>query len=339
MFTRAEPGDRGDANARVRGTLETKLKEGSLGNLFAERRYNIGRMDSSPRLSALERYLARDQNERIAPYGRSIVLSHGRRTPWAAVLLHGLSASPKQFEAIAASLFDRGFNVFTPRLPRHGYEDRSSASLAQMRAEHLRAAASDALAAGRELGDKVLVVGFSLGGLLVTHLVQRERVDRAVAIAPFLGFALFPNRWRRIFMRLALRAPNYLGWWDPLKRDKLYPEHGYPRWSSHALAHAMTIAQDLFNAAKTEPPQSKRITLIENAREAAVNNRAIDLLARAWRAHAGVTVDVRRLTSLPYSHDIIETLRPDGIAKRALPELLEIIVPEASQSDRRNGVQ
>ncbi|MBV9272044.1 MAG: alpha/beta fold hydrolase [Candidatus Eremiobacteraeota bacterium] len=296
-------------------------------------------METGPRLTALEQYLARDQSERIAPYGRSIVLNHGSRTPWSAVLLHGLSASPKQFDAIANLLFERGYNVFTPRLPRHGYEDRSSASLSQMRAEHLRAAASDALAAGRELGEKVLVVGFSLGGLLAVHLVQSERVDRAVAIAPFLGFALFPNRWRRIFMRLALRAPNYFGWWDPLRRDKTYPEHGYPRWSSHALAHAMTIADELFNAAKNEAPKSKRITLIANAREAAVNNRAIDLLAQTWRAHSGVTVDVRRLTSLPYSHDIIETLRPDGIARRALPELLDIIVPEASESDRRNGAQ
>ena len=279
--------------------------------------------------SALERYLARDDNERIAPYGRSIVLSHGRRTAWSAVLLHGLSASPKQFEAIASALFERGYNVFIPRLPRHGYHDRSSVSLGAMRAEHLRAAASDAVAAGRELGERVLVVGFSLGGLLTAHLVQRDRIDRAVAIAPFLGFALLPNRWRNAFMRFTLRVPNYFGWWDPVRREKTYPEHGYPRWSSHALAHAMVIANDLFNDAQREAPKTTRVTLVANAREAAVNNRAIEALAQAWRAHAGVTVKVERLTSLPYSHDIIEPLRPDGIAKRVLPELLRIIAPEA----------
>lgn len=286
-------------------------------------------MDPAGGDSALERYLARDDNERIAPYGRSVVLSHGRRTPWSAVLFHGLSASPKQFDAIAAALFERGYNVFTPRLPRHGYLDRSSASLGAMRAEHLRAAASDAVSAGRELGERVLVVGFSLGGLLTAHLVQRDRVDRAVAIAPFLGFALLPNRWRAAFMRLALRVPNYLGWWDPLRRDKTYPEHGYPRWSSHALAHAMVIATDLFTDAQREAPMSRSVTLVANAREAAVNNRAIEALAKAWRAHPGVTVEVERLQSLPYSHDIIEPLRPDGIAKRVLPELLRIIAPEA----------
>jgi len=296
-------------------------------------------MDGKDGPTALERYLQRDEKERIAPYGRSIVLEHGRRTPWAAVLLHGLSASPKQFEAIATALFDRGYNVFTPRLPRHGYRDRSSVSLAEMRAEHLRAAADDAVALGRELGEKVLVVGFSLGGLLTAHLVQTQSIDRAVAIAPFLGFALLPNRWRRIFMRLALRAPNYFGWWDPVRREKIYPQHGYPRWSSHALAHAMTIANELFIRARKEPPQSKRVTLVTNAREAAVNNRAIELLAKVWASHSGVSVEVRRLTSVPYSHDIIETLRPDGIARRVLPELLEIIVPEAPEQDRRNGAQ
>jgi alpha-beta hydrolase superfamily lysophospholipase len=272
---------------------------------------------------ALERYLERD-HDRIAPLGRSVVLTHGRRVEKAAVLLHGISATPAQFSAISAELHARGYNVFVPRLPRHGYTDRFTGALAQMRADHLRAAARDAVAAGRELGEHVIVAGFSLGGLLTAHVAQHEPIDHAIAIAPFLGVAMIPNRFRRTLSELALRVPNYFGWWDPLRRDKLYPEHGYPRWSSHALAHALTLANELFADALVYPPAARRVTLVANARETAVNNRAIAHLGNLWRAH-GTTVALERLTSVPYSHDIIEPLRAGNAAQRALPDLLRII--------------
>lgn len=274
--------------------------------------------------TALERYLERD-HERIAVAGRSIVLYHGARTEKAAVLLHGLSATPAQFSAIASELYARGYNVFVPRLPRHGHADRFSRALAQMRAEHLRAAASDALAVGRELGEHVVVAGFSLGGLLAAHLAEREEIDHAIAIAPFLGVAMFPNRFRLALARLTLRVPNYFGWWDPIKREKIYPEHGYPQWSSHALGQALTLAHDVFVSAIARGPRAARVTLVANARETAVNNRAIEHLGRLWRAHGTSRVDVERLTSVPYSHDIIEPMRAGGAARRALPDLLRII--------------
>src|SRR4051812_2981554 len=63
----------------------------------------------------------------VAPGGRSILLTHGSRTPRVVVLLHGFTASPRQFEGIADSLFASGDNVYVPRLPHHG-EQRGDVS-------------------------------------------------------------------------------------------------------------------------------------------------------------------------------------------------------------------
>src|SRR5256885_3066664 len=46
-----------------------------------------------------------------APGGSTILLTHGRRTPRAVVLLHGFTDSPRQFAALAESLYAQGDNV------------------------------------------------------------------------------------------------------------------------------------------------------------------------------------------------------------------------------------
>ena len=272
----------------------------------------------------LARFLARD-HEKIGALGRSLVYDHGRRTARSALLLHGLSASPAQFSAVAESLFDRGYNVLVPRLPRHGYGDRMSDALAQMTAEGLTAVATESLAIARGLGDHVTVVGFSLGGLLAAYVAQHERVESVVAVAPFLGIAFVPSILRMPLARWALRQPNRFHWWDPFLKEKQLPEHGYPRYATHAVAQGLTIAQDLFVCARTTPPEADRIVLVTNSREAAVNNRAVERLFAQWHRLKPNAVHTHRLENLPISHDIIEPKRHPELARRVLETLVELI--------------
>ena len=48
----------------------------------------------------------------VAPGGRTVLLTHGERTPRVDVLLHGFTDSPSQFAELADSLFQRGDNVY-----------------------------------------------------------------------------------------------------------------------------------------------------------------------------------------------------------------------------------
>ena len=100
-----------------------------------------------------------------------------------------MSASPAQFERVAADLFDRGHNVVVPRLPQHGHADRMSTALERLRAEELYEAVTDYVSVAQELGERVTVAGFSLGGLLAAWIGQHYEIDRCVPIAPFFGIA------------------------------------------------------------------------------------------------------------------------------------------------------
>jgi pimeloyl-ACP methyl ester carboxylesterase len=256
---------------------------------------------------------------------RSILLSHEARTPKAFLLLHGLTATPLQFASFGQLLFERGANVFIPRLPRHGLADRLTTSLAGLTAEELDAFAYEAVSAARRLGERLIVVGFSVGGLLAAWIAQRVEVERVVPIAPFLGVLGVPRRVAPSLARLVLSMPNRFVWWHPVLRERLAPGHGYPRYSTHALAQSYHLVQRLLCAAAHEAPRAGEIEIVLNASETAVNNRSARRLARLWSEHRAAPVEVRSLWGLPPSHDIIEPLASPRLAPRVYPQLIEVV--------------
>lgn len=274
----------------------------------------------------IERFNERDRAGAVAEEGRTLLFDHGRKTGRATLLLHGLSASPKQFLAVATALHERGHNVFVPRLPRHGHRNRLSEALATMNAAQLQACANDALAVARGLGDRVGVAGFSLGGLLAAYLGQSEPVDRVVALSPFLGIAMVPNVFQLRIARFVLSRPNRFLWWDPILRERQLPEHGYPRFATHAVGHGITLAHELMSAASEVPPQANELVLIVNTRDSAVNKRAIEKLGRYWNARKPGAARLLRLTDLPpFLHDVIEPKRYPEVSKRVTPLVVECI--------------
>jgi esterase/lipase len=277
----------------------------------------------SERLDAL---LARD-HEGVGPKGRTIAHLHGERRPRSVVLLHGMTASPPQFERYARQLFQRGHNVLVPRLPRHGHADRLSTALARLRPDELYAAANAYVGIARELGERVTVAGFSLGGLLAAWIGAHHDVDRCVSIALFFGVAWIPAALMGATAELLLRIPNRFHWWDPILRERQMPEHGYPRYPTHAIAQAYRIARTVLHDARDSAPLAKHVVLVLNRSEASVNNRAARRLYAMWSAQRPDTVELVMLEGLPPSHDIIEPLRRSDLAERVYPHVLAAIDP------------
>jgi len=275
----------------------------------------------------IQRLLERD-HPAVGDKGRTIAHLHGERRPRAIVLLHGLSASPPQFARYARDLYERGHNVIVPRLPRHGHADRLSTALERLRPADLYETTAEAVAAAAELGERVTIAGFSLGGLLAAWAAQNFEVDRVVAIAPFLGVSWIPGFMMGGVSEIMLRIPNRFHWWNPVLRERQMPEHGYPRFSTHAVAHAFRIASGVLHEARKSAPRAKKVVLVSNAREATVNNRAIRRLYRDWRASQPDLIELLVLRGLPPSHDVVEPLRRSDLAERAYPFLLNAIDPE-----------
>ena len=255
----------------------------------------------------------------------SILLHHGRRTPRAYLLMHGLTASPQQFESFGRLLYERGSNVYIPRLPGHGFSDRLTTALEHLTAADLILFAERSADYAATLGEQLVVVGFSVGGLLSAWIGQFLPIERAVSIAPFLGVAWIPNRLMPRVARAALLAPNRFLWWHPLERERFLPAHGYPRFPTHAVAHAAALAGRLLAAAIEHAPAAREMQIVLNASETTVSNRAARRLALAWAGHRANLVSLQRLRGLPASHDIIEPLRSPELARRVYPALLELV--------------
>lgn len=274
----------------------------------------------------LDRLVARD-HPGVGEGGRTIAYVHPTRRERAILLIHGLSTTPAQFERVARELFERGHNVVVPRLPRHGHADRFSTALERLRAEDLYDAASEYIAVARELGERVTVAGFSLGGLLAAWIGQREAVERCVPIAPFFGVAWIPNSFMGAVSERLLRLPNRFYWWNPILRERQMLSNGYPRYATHAIAHSYRMARSLLDEARSKRPAAEHVTIVTNATEVAVNNYAIRRLYKSWRRHCPDAVELARITGLPFSHDIVTPMRPWRLADRAHPHLLRAIDP------------
>jgi esterase/lipase len=251
-----------------------------------------------------------------APGGRSILLTHNRRTPRAVVLLHGFTNSPRQFQEFAADLYAAGDNVYVPRLPRHAERHGSAATLAGITAEELRDCADAAIDVAAGLGDSVIVVGLSAGGTMAAWIAQyRGDVRRSVIIAPTLGIARIPSVLGKPLMNLALRLPNVTlkDPPDPARADR---ELGT---SSHAIAQVLRLGSAVRRVADRMPPRAHEIVFLINAHDHTVKMSAALELARTWN-RSGRFVSVYELPdSLGLPHDVVDPSQPNSKADVLYP--------------------
>ena len=156
------------------------------------------RMTDNAYEGALARFaeLATIANEPIAPACKAFCFRHGRRAASTTLFLHGLTASPRRFAALAVHAYRSGDNVIVPRLPHHGHLDRMSRGLQHLRADELLASLEAHLELAGRLGQTVRVVGFSLRGLLAAWVTQHHCVRRDRPVARYHRTRGQPGRCR-----------------------------------------------------------------------------------------------------------------------------------------------
>lgn len=135
----------------------------------------------------------------------------GTKTPISVVYVHGYSADPQELrpvpERMAGAL---GANLYFARLTGHG---RDGEAMAEATAENLIADTAQALAVGKRLGERVILVGTSTGGTLVAIAAQQSSPEDELAgvamISPNFGAAgiggriiewPFVQTWGRLFV-------------------------------------------------------------------------------------------------------------------------------------------
>jgi len=117
------------------------------------------------------------------------VLSHGRKTKTVLLSLPGLHESPFQLKTLNQFFFDEGANVVSLHLPGHQQKDENAIN--QVTAQEWEDAVSEAITMARGLGDELIVLGYSTGGVLaVQAALQRPKEIRQLFLfAPALALS------------------------------------------------------------------------------------------------------------------------------------------------------
>jgi esterase/lipase len=111
-----------------------------------------------------------------------------QRTPLALVYLHGFSATRQEVAPLCKRLASSlGANLFYTRFTGHG---RPGRAMSAVTVSDLANDALEALAIGRRLGDRPIIIGTSTGGTLATWLASQDHsrsIHAVILLSPNFG--------------------------------------------------------------------------------------------------------------------------------------------------------
>lgn len=173
-------------------------------------------------------------NQNIRPDNQSRIIwydSIPQRTEYSIVYLPGFTASWAEGEPVHRQLAQRyGCNLYLPRLHAHGLKDKDA--MLAFDADSLLASAAEALAVGKQLGEKVVLMSTSTGGTLSLLLAGADPdIAGIIAYSPNIAIAndaafLLNGPWgiqiaRQVYggdYRSYEAAPDYSRYWNTTYR-------------------------------------------------------------------------------------------------------------------------
>ena len=236
--------------------------------------------------------------------GRSLLLTHGARTPRVFVLLHGFTDLPEQFAIVGQHLFATGDNVYIPRLPRHGSRRASMRSLGRISAEELARFGDSCVTIASGLGDSIIVVGLSAGAVVAASVAQSHaEVRRAVLIAPAIAAGRLSNDAAHGLVVVASKLPEITRTNAPIDSTRSDYVQGI---TTHGLAQVLRLGQAVRDASAGQEPAAKEMSFLLNEADHTVSEQASIDLAQHWSAH-GARVAIHRFpASLALPHNLME---------------------------------
>lgn len=174
-------------------------------------------LNMSPSLSNLDRYLELEENvaDVQSNSNKTIKWYNGiAKTEYAIIYLHGYSSSRTEIEPVPSMVADKlKANIYYTRFKGHGDRDKTGNSFKGVSVANWDYDALEALAIGKMIGKKVIIMGHSTGCTFGTYLAYKYPED--------------------IYAQAYL-APNYM------PKDPLYPVLEMP-WGKEI--YKMTVGE------------------------------------------------------------------------------------------------
>jgi len=212
--------------------------------------------------TALEGYIAQRESEhKIKPDNEARIVwsdTTKRKTEYSVVYLHGFSASYMEGEPIHRRFAQKfGCNLFLPRLADHGID--TTEVLLQFTGDRFWESAKEALAIGKTLGEKVILMSTSTGGTVALMLAAEypDDVYALISMSPNIAINdpaafLLNDPWGLQIARLVMGS-NYREWKGSEERLK-YWNHKYRLESLVQLEELLEQSMTAETFAKVKQP-------------------------------------------------------------------------------------
>lgn len=148
--------------------------------------------------TALEKYIQENEaKHKLKPNNEARIIwandSLKQKTPYAIVYLHGFSASQEEGNPIHTTIAkEYGCNLYLSRLAEHGID--TTEPMLNLTAEEYWETAKQALAIGKQLGDKVILMGTSTGGTNALQLAAAFPNDIEALVLMSPNIAIFNDK-------------------------------------------------------------------------------------------------------------------------------------------------
>lgn len=206
---------------------------------------NLIQVPSDP--AALEAFVkANESVHKVKPDNEARIVwandSTKAKTPYAIVYLHGFSASQEEGNPVHKNIAKQfGCNMYLARLSEHGID--TTDALINMTATSLWESAKEAYAIGKQLGEKVILMGTSTGGTVALELASNfDDVAGLVLYSPNIAINnpsafLTNNPWGLQIARMVMGGKE-----NVLKnRTDAYKKY----WNDHYRLEAVVQLQEL----------------------------------------------------------------------------------------------
>jgi esterase/lipase len=295
--------------------------------------WNISNLSSHPRpvqsyAEAVQRVeiLRVQEPPDMNPVCRLQLMTHEKKVDRAIILVHGYTNCPQQFRELGQRFYDLGYNVLIAPLPHHGLADRMTEAHAQLKAEELAAYADETVDIAQGLGEQVIMLGISAGGVTTAWAAQnRSDIDLAVIISPAFGFKQIPTPLTAAVMNIYIFLPDSFAWWDPVLQAETPPAYAYPRYSKHALVQALRLGFAAQVDAQRMQSAAKKMVVVFNANDNSVNNARTMDIVKIWQAHNANLITYEFEANLKLGHDLIDPSQPDQQIDIVYPRLIDLV--------------
>jgi alpha-beta hydrolase superfamily lysophospholipase len=234
------------------------------------------------------------------------------KTPLALVYLHGFSASRRDIAPVIETLAGRlGANAFSTRLTAHGRT--TPAGFASATAQDWLDDAREALAIGRRIGERVVLIGISTGALLATMAALEDNspdIAALVLLSPNFGI----KDWRGKFISGplgGLLARIVIGKDYSFQPDS--PGHA-EFWTTRYPSQAIVALMDLVNHARAIHIDTLKVPtlIIYTDKDTVVDVNVIKRRFDEIRGSAKLLVDLPGATRHELTGDALapETVKP-----------------------------